>query len=134
MNQFATFVSADEVKQELLPLLHGKLVRQHLDFFKHLLQKDREVLRELLGVGAEMTSAVQHYNVMARLQRILNTVLGIQLFVSKVTTLAYDMATVLFLTKKNFEVMRMPLYCTAKSTTTSLQAARRKGTPAFTFA
>ena len=119
----------DEEEAEVgLQLLYRHLVRQNSAAFKELVTSNKKVLQKLLWLGPEKSSAFLHsnslsYRAVEHLKRTLLDLLGIKIFPCLGNIVKQDKATVEFVTRENFNVMRLQLYKTDSSTVTSERGA-----------
>ena len=113
-----------------LHLLYGQLVLQQSGLFASLVTTNRAVISALLWQSPEQTSAAQHSNGLAntgmeKLRRVLKKSLGFSPFSCKGNVARHDQEVLYYVTKENFEVIKLQLYQTANSTVPSPCAALR---------
>jgi len=113
-----------------LQLLYGQLVQQQSGLFTTLVTTNKKVIRTLLWQSPEQTSAAQHSNGLAnagmeKLRRVMKKSLGFSPFSCKGNVARHDQEALYYITKENFEAIKLPLYHTANSTVPSPCAALR---------
>jgi hypothetical protein len=113
-----------------LQLLYEQLVLQQSGLFTALVTTNKAVIRTLLWQSPEQTSAAQHSNGLAnagmeKLRRVIKKSLGFSPFSCKGNVARHDKEALYYITKENFEAIKLQLYHTANSTVPSPCAALR---------
>ena len=102
-----------------LELLFGELVSRHKNLFTTLVTTNKRVLQNLLRLEPDQASAALHANNMSyrgfeSLKRTMLEPLNMHIFPSESRIKTFDLASLEFVTRENFELTK--LYHTAKST------------------